>query len=204
MTEQKTIDESSIKKPALKKEKRKLKPGMGKSKGNNFEGQIAKKLTAALAPLTFIRSPGSGARVGGKNFATFGKMFGEEAMKLFVGDVVPTNEKDVSLNFVFSIECKSYAKSDSFETMVAGNANIFKWMDESIVDAAKTNKLPILIFKWNHTPVYVATLPGYRGKNPRLQLKQPREDGSERSLDIFYLDDLLTYPNFWMNSTLNE
>jgi len=177
---------------APKKEKRKLKPGMGKAKGNGFEGVISKKLSTALAPLTFIRSPGSGARVGGKNFATFGKMFGEEAMKLFVGDVVVTNEKDVGLTFKHSIECKSYAKSDSFETMVAGNSNIFKWFQESVVDAEKTHKNPLLIFKWNHTPIYVIGLYNEMPKNPRLILAQ-----NDVTLSVFYLDDLLIHPEFW-------
>ena len=174
-----------------------------KGKGNGFEGVVAKKLTAACAPLTFIRSPGSGARVGGKNFATFGKMFGEEAMKLFVGDVVPTNEKDTETDFYWSIECKSYAKSDSFETMVAGNSNVFKWFEESAVDAVKTNKRPILIFKWNHTPIYVAI----DNDSPRALLKDslsPRlvlQQGA-RSLGIYYLDDLLQVPSFWYGSVL--
>lgn len=200
MTENSIGSKESAKVSPPKKVKRKLKPGMGKQKGNNFEGQVAKKLTAACAPLTFIRSPGSGARVGGKNFETFGKMFGEDAMKLFVGDVVPTNEKDFKLNFLWSIECKSYANSDSFETMVAGNANIFKWFEESVIDAAKTGKQPILIFKWNHTPVYVAVNSRTAGLWPikeRLTLTQDK-----RSLDIFYLDDLLQVPSFWFGSVL--
>jgi hypothetical protein len=194
-----TIGEQPAKSVPLKKAKRKLKPGMGKAKGNNFEGQVAKKLTAALAPLTFIRSPGSGARVGGKNFATFGKMFGEDAMKLFVGDVVPTNERDTNLSFLWSIECKSYAKSDSFETMVAGNSNVFKWFEESVIDAAKTGKEPILIFKWNHTPIYAATTvitAGCIPVKPRLTLDQ-----GERSLAIFYFDDLISDPSFWAVNT---
>ena len=78
---------------AEEKPKRKMRPGGGKAKGNGFEGQIAKKLSTALAPLNFMRSPGSGARVGGKNFEKFGEMFGEEALAIFVADVVPINEK---------------------------------------------------------------------------------------------------------------
>ena len=58
------LDDESKTVAPLKKPKRKLKPGMGKSKGSGYEGQIAKKLSAALTPLTFIRSPGSGARAG--------------------------------------------------------------------------------------------------------------------------------------------
>lgn len=179
----------------LKKEKRKLKPGMGKAKGAGFEGTVAKKLSTALAPLTFIRTPGSGARTGGKNFELFGHMFGADAMKIFVGDVVPTNERDTNLNFKFSVECKSYKSSDSFETMVAGNANIFKWMQESIIDAVKINKLPLLIFKWNHTPIYVAALAADAiASNPRISLEQ-----GPLHLHVFYLDDLLQDTQIWVN-----
>lgn len=187
-----TIGEQPAKSVPLKKVKRKLKPGMGKAKGSGYEGQIAKKLSTALAPLTFMRSPGSGARLGGKNFATFGKMFGEDAMKLFVGDVVVTNEKDTGLEFLHSIECKSYAKSDSFETMVAGNANIFRWFQESVVDAEKTNKNPLLICKWNHTPSYVI---GYAATMPTGSRIIMSQNGC--SLSIFYLDDLLNDSSFW-------
>jgi hypothetical protein len=169
-----------------------------KGKGNGFELTVAKKLSTALAPLTFIRAPQSGARVGGKNFEIFGKMFGEDAMKLFVGDVVPTNEKDTQTVFHWSIECKSYAKSDSFETMVAGNSNIFKWFEESVIDAAKTNKKPILVFKWNHTPVYVAV----SGEDSRPERERMTISQGARSLDIFYLDDLLQVPSFWYGSSV--
>jgi hypothetical protein len=176
--------------------KRKRRPGMGKAKGNSFENIVAKKLTAALTPLKFIRTQGSGARVGGKNFETIGQMFGEDALKLFVGDVVPVNEKDSGVVFNFSIECKSYAKSDSFETMVAGNANIFKWIHEAIDDAAKVNKVPLLIFKWNRSPIYVAMLHGDNIMHqPRISLSQ-----NGCIIDIFYLDDLLPSQNFWITN----
>lgn len=180
-------------KPAATKRKR--RPGMGKAKGNGFENTVAKKLSAALDPLKFIRTQGSGARVGGKNFETLGQMFGEDALKLFVGDVVPVNEKDAGVVFNFSIECKSYAKSDSFETMVAGNANIFKWMQESIDDAVKIDKVPLLIFKWNHSPIYVAGLHDDMKPQPRISLTQ-----NGRTIDVFYLDDLLSIRDFWISN----
>jgi hypothetical protein len=170
-----------------------MKPGGGKAKGNGYEGQIAKKLNKALSPLTFMRSPGSGARLGGKNFATFSHLFGEDATKLFVGDVVPTNEKDVRLRFKFNIECKSYKTPDNFTALVSGNANFFKWFEESVVDAEKIDKLPMLICKWNHTPSFVGV-----ASDPSSIVK-PRftiiRDG--RSIDVFDLDDLLVVPNFW-------
>lgn len=182
----------------------KTKRANSKRKGSNFEGQIAKKLSAALAPLTFIRSPGSGARVGGKNFDAFGKMFGADAMKLFAADVVATNERDCGLIFKWSVECKSYKSSDSFETMVAGNANIFKWFEESVVDAAKTDRQPILVFKWNNTPTYIAVdsrLSGITWNNnllPRLVISS-----GTRALDIFYIDDLLAEKDFWVQGEVN-
>jgi len=165
-----------------------------KAKGGGFEGQVAKKLTAALTPLTFIRTPGSGARVGGKNYEMFGKMFGDDAMKLFVGDVVPTNERDTSINFKYSIECKSYKTPDNFTALATGNANVYKWFEESVVDSAKIDKVPMLIFKWNRTDIFVAIEKATDvlfGVKPKFELVQ------DRHLQIFLLDDLLQHPSFW-------
>lgn len=186
------------------KSKRKMRPGGGKAKGNGFEGLIAKKLSAAL-PLNFMRSPGSGARVGGKNFEKIGAMFGEDALKLFVADVVPINERQENLRFHFSIECKAYATPDNFTSLVAGTANVFKWFEESVVDAAKIGKEPMLVFKWNHTPIFVAVAgDGWSEKKiplfPKLTLLRPSPDHSKGSvLDIFELDELLTHPDFWVS-----
>lgn len=175
-----------------KKSPRKMKPGGGKAKGNQFESQIAKKLSAAL-PINFIRSPGSGARIGGKNFATLGAMMGEESMKLFNADVVPVNESTAGFNFNFSVECKFYKESDNFTSLVSGTANIYKWFRESIVDSAKIDRKPILIFKWNRTPVFVAVKHGSHKLIPTLTISQ-----SDLQLDIFEFEDLLKYPDFWV------
>lgn len=184
MSEEKTVVKS----------KRKMRPGGGKAKGNGFEGTIAKKLSAAL-PINFIRSPGSGARIGGKNFATIGAMMGEEAMKLFNADVVPVNESAVGYKFRYSVECKAYATADNFTSLVSGSANVFKWFEESVVDSAKIDRDPILIFKWNHTPIFVAVLTREaRWVNPKLTISRP----GQRSLDIYELDELLQTQDFWV------
>lgn len=194
MTTDKTIGEKPTKKLAPKK--RTMRPGGGKSKGSGFEGQIAKKLSLVLAPLNFMRSPGSGARVGGKNFEKFGQMFGEEALAIFVADVVPINEKKEGVVFLHSIECKSYKTPDGFTSLVSGTANVFKWFEESVVDAEKTNKNPLLIFKWNNTPVFVAALSHTESViKPSLTLSN-----GNRTLNIFYLDDLLQDKAFWVKS----
>jgi hypothetical protein len=177
------------------KPKRKMKPGGGKAKGSGFESQIAKKLSAAL-PINFIRSPGSGARVGGKNMATIGAMMGEEALKLFNADVVPVNENAEGYRFHYSIECKSYATTDNFTSLVSGSANIFKWFEESVVDSAKIGREPVLIFKWNHTPIFVAVLSRtMEGMvTPALTLHKPG-----RGLDIYLFDELVKTPLFWVS-----
>lgn len=170
-----------------------MKPGGGKAKGSGYEGQIAKKLSVALAPLTFVRTQGSGARVGGKNFDTIGKMFGADALKLFVGDVVPTNEKEAGVVFKFSVETKSYKTPDSFPGLVSGGANFFKWFEESVTDAVKINKEPMLICKWNHTPSFVGVNSSANSLvKPRFTISQ-----NGRSIDVFDLQDLLVVPAFW-------
>lgn len=168
-----------------------------KAKGNGFEGLVAKKLTAALQPLNFIRTPGSGARVGGKNFETIGQMFGEDALKIFVGDVVPVNERQEKLKFLWSIECKSYASADSFTSLVAGSALIFKWFQEAVDDAEKVDKAPMTIFKWNRTDIFVAVDAAHvrQAVAPRLTLTTYGPQA--RTIDIFYLDDLLQVPAIW-------
>jgi hypothetical protein len=120
-------------------------------------------------------------------------MFGEDATKLFVGDVVPTNEKDCGLQFRFSVECKSYKTPDNFPGLVSGNANFFKWFEESVVDAEKIAKLPMLIFKWNHTASFVGVLhdPNSLVK-PNFTITR-----NERSIDVFELESLLEVPTFW-------
>ena len=190
--------EAAAKQLSSQKPKRKTKPGMGKAKGNGFENVVAKKLSTALDPLKFIRTQGSGARVGGKNFETIGQMFGEEALKLFVGDVVPVNEKQAlqpGKHFRFSIECKSYKTPDGFTSLVAGTANIFKWMQEAADDAVKIDRTPLLIMKWNNTPIFcVAYQKDTHGIGASLNICK---DGT--MLDIFYLDDLLNNKEFWIN-----
>ena len=191
--------------------KRKMRPGGGKAKGNGFEGTIAKKLTAALQPLNFMRTPGSGARVGGKNFATIGAMFGDDALKIFVGDVVPINEKATGTKFHHSIECKFYATPDGFTALASGKANVFKWFQEAIDDAAKVDKSPMLIFKWNRTDIFVAvdttssktdyTVLTSKGIKPRITLLTYGENAS--ALDIYYLDDLLVVPEFWFSKSVS-
>ena len=194
--------------PAAPAKKRKMKPGGGKRKGSSFEAVIAKKLTTELKPLNFIRTQGSGARVGGKNFETIGQMFGEDALKIFVGDVVPVNENKENKVFLHSIECKSYATPDNFTSLASGTANVLKWFEEVVVDAEKVKKNPLLIFKWNHTPVYAALDTFWQGSQVSQVLLSRNihpcftlltYGQNKRSIDIYYLDTLLQVKEFWFS-----
>lgn len=200
--------EAEVKMPVLKrvkdklagieepKTKRKMRPGGGKAKGSAFEAKVAKMLSAAL-PINFIKSPGSGARIGGKNFATIGAMMGVDTQKLFNADVVPVNEDQVGFTFRYSIECKSYAVSDNFTSMVSGTANVYKWFEESVIDSAKIDRQPILIFKWNQTPTFVAVLA--RTMEGMVVPKVSIHRQGFKDLDIYELEELLKFPDFWVS-----
>lgn len=162
-----------------------------KSKGNNFELKIAKLLTEQLSPLKFIRSPGSGARVGGANFQKFGNLYSEDTLNIFVGDVVCTNEKESGFVFRVNVECKSYKSSDSFTALMSGSSKIFDWMRESEIDAAKTNKIPIVVFKFNRTPTYIAST-----ELPESCVKMVLKRDGE-NIKIGFLDDVLKIREFW-------
>lgn len=181
------------KKPA----KKKMRPGGGKAKGSAFEAKVAKLLSSAL-PINFIKSPGSGARIGGKNFATIGQMMGVDTQKLFNADVVPVNETQVGFDFRYSIECKSYATADNFTSMVSGTANVYKWFEESVVDSAKIDRQPVLIFKWNNTPTFVAVLARTMEGMVTPNLTIHRQ--GFKDLDIYELEELLKFPNFWVQA----
>lgn len=177
--------------------KKKVKPVNSRAKGAGYENVIAKLLSKELAPMNFIRTQGSGARVGGKNFATIGKMFGEELLKAFVGDVVPTNEREISLSCRVSVETKFYKEQDHFTSIMLGKSKVFEWMKESEVDAVKVNKIPIIIFKWNNTPNFVASsCDEFPIEATKMTLV--RDDGSK--IFVATLEELLKpeYRSFWI------
>ena len=163
-----------------------------KTKGNSFELKVSKLLSEKLAPLKFIRVPGSGARVGGVNYAKFGGLFSADTIGLFVGDVVASNETEVGLKCKVSIECKSYADVDSFSLLMSGSSKIFEWMKEAEIDAWKTGKVPVLIFKWNRTAIYAASpfLP-----DDVVKMTLTRDDGLPIKLAL--LDDALKLVEWW-------
>lgn len=161
-----------------------------KAKGSGFEGKVSKILSEAFVPMKFARTPGSGARVGGQNFGMFGKFFSQETLNLFVGDVVPVNEQDCEKNFRFIVECKAYKDAEKLEALLSGSSNIYKWMEEVLIDSSKVGRDGIVIFKWNNTPLYAAVIESVVLPNiPRIMLNN--------GIRVVHLNSLLEFKEFW-------
>ncbi len=163
-----------------------------KVKGATFESKVTKILNEAFSPMKFAKTPGSGARVGGKNFGSFGKFFSEEALSLFVGDVVPINEANCDFNFRFVVECKSYKEADKIEPLLSGASHIYAWMEEVLIDCVKNGKDGIVCFKWNNTPIYCAVKDiDYPEGVPFITLIN--------GIKVCHMAELIKHKNFWIS-----
>lgn len=123
-------------------------PSPSKSKGNSFERQTADFLTALYGE-KFIRVPGSGAYVGGKN--THRKqVLHEGQIRNFKGDIVP-GQSFPKMN----AECKSY-KDFPFHQLFQGTVKILEsWIDQCM-DVADPGDFNILFMKFNRKGTFVA------------------------------------------------
>lgn len=119
-----------------------------KTKGNSFERATADFLTKLYGE-KFIRAPGSGAYVGGKN--TFRKDSLHEAqIRNFKSDIVP-GESFPNLN----AECKSY-KDFPFHQLFSSEVKILEsWIDQCMT-AADPGDFNIILMKFNRKGTYVA------------------------------------------------
>ena len=167
-----------------------------KNKGSSNERKVAKLLSDALSPLQFIRTPGSGAFLGGRNFANRQHLFSQSAAQIFVGDITPTNEEEVNMTFNFVVECKHYKTPDSFDSLFTGKHSIYGWLSEVAIDCVKVNKKGVVIFKWNNTPYYVAV-----ENDIELPLDVKYMVLPSGGQKVCYLTDLLKFEDFWFTKT---
>lgn len=122
-------------------------PSPQKQKGSGFEREIAKYLTDTYGE-SFIRAPGSGAYVGGKNQARK-TMLHEGQVRSFKGDVVP----GPSFNNI-NIECKFYSDFP-FHLLLTGDCKVIDaWLGQ-LMDVADPNDCNILFMKFNRKGRYV-------------------------------------------------
>lgn len=171
-----------------------------KAKGKGFEGEIAKTLSTKFAPYQFKRVLHSGAILGGKNVANIGQ-YSEALANLFVGDVVCVNEADHDKIFRFNVECKFYKTPETLDNFLGiTNSNLGKWFEESVVDAKKVNKEPLLIVKWNRSSIYCVT----------RDISLPAVDDmdhvyiSQFRLNVFLFKEALIDDNWWFNRDMSQ
>lgn len=121
-----------------------------KAKGNSFERKVADFLTATYGE-KFIRAPGSGAYVGGKNVHRKQTLH-EAQVRNFKSDIVP-GESFPRMN----AECKSY-KDFPFHQLYTGDCKILEgWLDQ-MMDVADPGDFNILFMKFNRKGEYAVTL----------------------------------------------
>ena len=123
-------------------------PSPSKAKGNSFERRVADFLTNLYGE-KFIRAPGSGAYVGGKN-SHRKELLHEGQIRNFKGDIVP-GQSFPKLN----AECKSY-KDFPFHQLYSGEIKILESWLEQCMDVADPGDFTILFMKFNRKGEFVA------------------------------------------------
>lgn len=123
-------------------------PSPQKNKGSGFEREIAKYLSDKYGE-SFIRAPGSGAYVGGKNQSRT-EFLHEGQIRSFKGDIVP-GQSFSKMN----IECKFYADFP-FHLLLSGECKVIDGWLEQLMDVADTGDVNLLFMKFNRKGRYVA------------------------------------------------
>lgn len=122
-------------------------PSKSKIKGSSFERDIARYLSDTYNE-SFIRAPGSGAYVGGKNQVR--KQFLHEGqVRSFKGDIVPGQ----SFN-KFNAECKSY-QNFPFHQLFSGSCKLLDSWLQQMLDVAESDDMNILFMKFNNIGKFV-------------------------------------------------
>jgi Holliday junction resolvase len=119
-----------------------------KAKGSGFEREVAKFLSDIYGE-SFIRAPGSGAYVGGKNQSRT-EFLHEGQIRSFKGDIVP-GQSFSKMN----IECKFYADFP-FHLLLTGECKQLNTWIEQLMDVAEEGDVNLLFMKFNRKGRYVA------------------------------------------------
>ena len=124
-----------------------------KNKGSSFEREVATYLSDLYGE-SFIRAPGSGAYIGGKNQSRT-QVLHEGQIRSFKGDIVP-GQSFSRLN----AECKSYADFP-FNLVLCGECKVLDgWLDQ-MMDVAEPNDLNVLFMKFNRKGRFVVVQSKY-------------------------------------------
>lgn len=122
-------------------------PSPQKQKGSSFEREVATFLSNLYGE-SFIRAPGSGAYVGGKNQVRT-QILHEGQIRSFKGDIVPGQSFPK-----FNAECKSYADFP-FHLALAGDCKVLDGWLQQMMDVAEADDFNILFMKFNRKGRFV-------------------------------------------------
>ena len=123
-------------------------PSPQKAKGSSFEREVAQYLSKLYGE-SFIRAPGSGAYVGGKNQSRT-QILHEGQIRSFKGDIVPGQSFPK-----FNAECKSYADFP-FNLVLAGGCKVLDaWLDQ-MMSVSDPEDINIMFMKFNRKGRFVA------------------------------------------------
>jgi len=122
-------------------------PSPQKAKGSGYERTVAKFLSDLYGE-SFIRAPGSGAYVGGKNQVRT-QILHEGQIRSFKGDIVP-GQSFSKMN----AECKSYADFPFHQVLAGECKTLDGWIDQMMA-VAEPNDVNILFMKFNRKGKFV-------------------------------------------------
>jgi len=123
-----------------------------KNKGNTFERKIANLLSKTFEHVLnedkgFRRNSDSGSYFGGSNSQRTTTHNLDYAV---FGDIICPK------NFRYTVECKHYKSSPSFQSILNGDVTQWnKWIKQSELDAKSSGKSPFIIVKYNNVSDFV-------------------------------------------------
>lgn len=118
-----------------------------KNKGSSFEREVA-NFMSGLYGESFIRVPGSGAYIGGKNQSRT-QVLHEGQIRSFKGDIVPGQSFPK-----FNAECKSY-KDFPFHQLFSGGCKVLDGWISQMMEVAEDGDVNILFMKFNRKGKFV-------------------------------------------------
>jgi len=124
-----------------------------KAKGSSFEREVAVFLSKTYGE-SFIRAPGSGAYIGGKNQSRT-EILHEGQIRSFKGDIVPGQSFPK-----FNAECKSYADFPFHQVLAGSCKQLDSWL-EQLMSVEDPGDLNILFMKFNRKGKFVAVQTKY-------------------------------------------
>lgn len=124
-------------------------PNPQKAKGSGFERETAVFLSK-LYNESFIRAPGSGAYVGGKNQART-EFLHEGQIRSFKGDIVP-GQSFPRMN----VECKFYSDFP-FHQLITGECKQLDIWIGQVKEVSSAGDFDILFLKFNRKGKYIVT-----------------------------------------------